>query len=551
MRNSIRSRHRRAACGVVAAWLFLCGTRVSAQQQAATPHADSTLAWAHVTYLSGPTVYLNAGLQAGLRQGVHLQVVRDTIVVAELAVQYISSSSAACTVVRAGALPVVVGDSASFMPAAAPVAPSGPTESLATREGSSALAGRETSRLRGRIGVRYLTTDAGIGPAGLMTQPAFDLRLDGAHLSESPFGIAVDVRAQRSILPPPDSAHPAPTYPLNVTRVYKAAVQWNPAGAPATITIGRQFSATSTSVGLFDGIAFDYTKRHWSAGAFGGLQPSLLTFGLLDSTREYGAYVQWHNAAMAMPLWSFTVGGVGAYTMGQIDREFTYATAMLVTSRLSAYVTQELDINRGWRAAQEHSVATPTSTFATVQVSLTDVLSLNGGVDNRRNVLLYQDYVNPETVFDNSFRQGIWGGASLNLHGRFRMSGDARTTGGGPAGNAQSYTGSIGVMRLTPLGLGFQVRDTHYSGELSSGDLESALAELNPFDLFHVAATGGLHTSTPTTSDFGIGPSRVTWGSLDADWAVGRSVYLMFSIYRELGSGARSSQNFLSISYRF
>ncbi|MGA9838275.1 MAG: hypothetical protein WBQ26_13245 [Gemmatimonadaceae bacterium] len=551
MLQTIWSRRHAAGCVVIAAGFLLCGGRVSAQQPAAAPPVDSTRAWAHVTYISGPTVYLDAGQVAGLRQGAHLQVVRDTAFVAELAVQYISSTSAACTVVRSGTLAVAVGDSAAFTPAASPVAAATPTATIAARASSRAPAWRETNRLRGRIGVRYLTSDAGIGPAGVMSQPAFDVRLDGTHLSDSPFGLSVDVRAQRSILAPPDSTHPAPTYPLNVTRVYKAAVQWNPTGTPTTITIGRQFSVTSSSVGLFDGIALDYTERHWSAGAFGGLQPSLLTFGLSDSTREYGAYVQWHNAAMAMPIWSFTVGGVGAYTMGQIDREFTYATAMVVTSRLSAYVTQELDINRGWRAMQEHSAATPTSTFATVQLSLTDVLSLNGGVDNRRNVLLYQDYVNPETIFDNSFRQGIWGGASLNLHGRFRLSGDARTTSGGPAGNARSYTGSMGVMRLTPLELGFQARATHYSGALSSGDLQSLSAELSPFDLFHVEATGGLQTSKPTILGSGIGPSRLTWSSLDADWAIGRSIYLMFSIYRELGSGMRNSQNFLSISYRF
>ncbi len=520
-----------------------------AQPPAAAPGSDSTTAWAHVTYISGPTVYLDAGTRAGLKQGAHLTVLRDTTFVAELAVQYISSSSAACTIVRASSLTVATGDSARFTPVVEAVAAT-PTATLPERTGAG-LTRRPANRLRGRLGVRYLMVDPGTGPAGVVTQPALDLRLDGTHLGDSPVGVTVDVRAQRSIMQPPDSLHPAPTYPLNLTRVYKAALQWNPVGSATTVTIGRQFSTTSSSVGLFDGVAVDVAHRRWSVGAFGGLQPSWYNFGFSDSTREYGAYVQWHNVSMHLPVWSFTLGGVGAYTMGQIDREFTYATAMVMSSRFTAYVTQELDINRGWKAAQEHAAATPTSTFANFQFSITDALSLDGGVDNRRNVLLYRDFVNPETVFDNSFRQGMWGGATLNLRGRFRMSGEARTTSGGPAGTARSYTGSMGLMRLTAIDLGVHLRDTHYTGQLSSGDLQSASLEINPFNLVHLEATGGLRTSNATMLGMGLGSTRTTWSSFDADWAVGRNVYLMLSVYREMGGAFHNSQNFMSVSYRF
>ncbi|MDE3054769.1 MAG: hypothetical protein KGJ70_12840, partial [Gemmatimonadota bacterium] len=35
-------------------------------------------AWAHVTYVSGPTIYVDAGTRAGLATGAHLTVRRDT-----------------------------------------------------------------------------------------------------------------------------------------------------------------------------------------------------------------------------------------------------------------------------------------------------------------------------------------------------------------------------------------------------------------------------------------------------------------------------------------
>lgn len=546
--------HTIARAGTIAAAIIaLCGleARWLGGQTPAPPPPTPASAWAHVSYISGTTIYLDAGSRDGLRQGSRLTVMRDTVVVAQLAVEYISSSSAASQVVGTAAQPVAVGDSARYTPAAPTAAEAAASSALAGDRATPVRSRYQPNALRGRVGLRYMVVDPGTGPAGVLTQPAFDVRLDGAHLSNSPVGLSVDVRAQRSILPAPDSAHPAPTYPLNVTRVYKAAVQWNPMGRPATLTLGRQYSQTSSSVGLFDGLALDYVRAHWSTGVFGGFVPSVMTFGFSDSTREYGTYVQWHNVTAQLPIWSLTVGGVGAYTMGQIDREFTYVSAMYAGARVSAYVTQELDINRGWRATMEHSAATPTSTFGTVQVAVTDAVSVYGGIDNRRNVRLYRDYLTPEAAFDDSFRQGEWAGASLNLHGRFRMSGDTRTTSGGPAGVATSYTGSMGVMRLTPLQLGFRARATRYSGQLSTGQLQSLSAEVYPFDLFHVEATAGTRTSTPTVAGLVMGASHVTWSSVDADWGLGRSVYLMFSIYREQGAGIHNAQSFMSISYRF
>jgi len=539
---------------ILAGWLGLWSGALSAQATGAAHPGAAPPRWAHVSYISGPSVYIDAGARDGLRQGSRLDVVRDTVVIAELAVEYISSSSAACTIVRSSGPPIAVGDSVRFTPVPVPVpvpvpappaaaAPASPLAAASARPWSAGNA------LRGRIGVRYLVVDAGTGPAGMMTQPAFDVRLDGMHLSGSSLGLAVDVRAQRSILPPPDSTHPAPTYPLNVTHVYKAALIWNSAGSPATATVGRQFSSSSSSVGLFDGVGLDYARRRWSVGAFGGFEPSVATFGFSDSTREYGAYVQWHNASLALPVWSLTLGGVGAYTMGQIDREFSYLSAMYAGPRLTLYATQELDINRGWRAVQEHSTTTPTATFATAQYAVTDAVSLYGGVDNRRNVRLYTDYLNPEAAFDASFRQGVWAGASLNMRGRFRVSADERTSSGGSAGTAQSYTGAASVMRLTPLQLGVHLRATRYTGQMSSGTLQSASAEANPFDLVHLELTGGVRTSV--TPIMGPGASRVNWGSFDADWGIGPSIYLLFSLYRESGPGLHDGQSYLSISYRF
>ena len=105
----------------------------------------------------------------------------------------------------------------------------------------------------------------------------------------------------------------------------------------------------------------------------------------------------------------------------------------------------------------ESTTTTPTATFATARVSIGPALSLHAGYDNRRSVRLYRDFLSPEIEFDDSFRQGTWGGAQLSL-GHLLAGFDTRTSTGGSSGSSDSWTASAGLTRLTPLGAGVRRR---------------------------------------------------------------------------------------------
>ena len=510
------------------------------EKNAAQLSAPTPPSWARITYVSGASIYVEVGSKDGLREGSHLDVVRAGAVVADLVVAYISSSRASCTVARSTAEPVV-GDSVRFIPVAAPVAV------VAGAGASSASGSRRSSPIRGRVGVRYLVSDPGSGAGGTLTQPAFDLRLDGAQVGGSPFGLAVDVRSQRSLISAaPGAAAPAPT---NVTRTYQAALLFNPLASPLHISAGRQFAGAISTIGLFDGLTVDMVHSHVSYGVLGGYQPDFATFDFSSLTKEYGAYVQFHNIPAQSPIWTLTAGGVGAYQGSQIDREFGYLRATFNNRWLSIYATQELDVNRGWKATAEGSSTTPTATFAMAQVMLTDALSIHGGIDNRRNVRLYRDYLNPESTFDDAFREGMWAGSSLSAWGHLRLSGDVRESSGGTSGKSQSYTGTASLWRLTPLQLAVHARTTRYTGDLNSGDLQSLALEANPWSTVRVQFTSGVRSSR-LASDTTAG-SRTTWTGIDADVGIGRSVYLWVSTSRESGALFHPAQTYAALSYRF
>ncbi len=315
--------------GAACAWSLGAGAPPAFGQVGGTPAsgapasggpAGSAVAWTRITYITGKSVYLEIGSRDGLREGMTLQVMKDGADIAELAVEFLSSTRASCTVTRQSREPSV-GDSVRWQQPAPREAVVPPGNAAAPNAERATTRRRAAPPIRGRIGLRYLVL-APDGGAGGLTQPAYDLRLDGERLGGTAFAVAADVRAQRTAYSGTGASARAPN---SVTHVYQAALSWVPGGAAPRITAGRQYAAALTSVGLFDGISVDLDRSRWSVGAFSGMQPDAASFGLSSDVREHGAYGQLHHRVGGSRPWSLTVGGIGSYQAGEIDREYGFA----------------------------------------------------------------------------------------------------------------------------------------------------------------------------------------------------------------------------------
>ncbi len=502
-----------------------------------TPADTSRTAWTVVTYVTGTSVYIDGGSKAGLTVGARVDVVRRGTVIAELAVEFISSTRASSRLVRSTELPVV-GDSARFTPAVAPKAP------VVAAGGAGAITpsrSRSTGALRGRFGLRHFSTSFSSSPGGSISQPALDARLDGQMLGGTPLGLTVDVRAHRTRRAGDPSS--------GSTRVYQAAVHLDGAAGPGRITMGRQFATALSPVGLFDGVSADYTWKHTGAGLFAGAQPDATDFGLSGDIREYGAWFRLHSTPAARGSWSLTTGAIGSYAKGDVNREFAYLQGQYVNRAFSLFAAQEVDYNRGWRAEVESTTTTPTSTFVTARLALGPAVSVNAGYDNRRSVRLYRDFISPELEFDDSFRQGAWAGTQVSLGGHFQAGFDARSSRGGPGGSSESWTASTGLTRLTPLGLGVRARATRYAGTMLEGELQSASVEMQPGGRFRLEMSAGSRKDIRPQD--GMAPAALRWLGADFDTGIGRSLFFTLSTYREMGPEGRMVQYFGSLSWRF
>src|SRR5581483_12300100 len=158
------------------------------------------------------------------------------------------------------------------------------------------------------------------------------------------------------------------------------------------------------------------------------------------------------------------------------------------------YAMQEIDFNSGWKRDAGEPAVSPTSTFASVSVRPLDELSIQAGVDNRRNVRLYRDYVSPVTEFDDAFRQSVWGGTTYSVLRWMRIGADARVSQGGPAGKGDQLTGSLGLGPVLSQRLELRLRSTRYRTDRTAGWLHALTAGADPLDLLHVELDGGVRT---------------------------------------------------------
>ncbi len=487
---------------------------------------------ARVTYVAGDSIYIDAGRDNGVAEGMEIRIIRDGATVARLEVTYVSAHRSSCKVLeKTGDLQV--GDTAAYE-----------MRSMASQENAGNRPVRRGRPVRGRIGVQFLQVNNRDAGTTDFDQPAMSLRLSGHDLGGSGVGLEVDVRARQTNRTLSDGTSDDDSR----TRVYRMALDWSGRDLPVRISVGRQFQPAMASINIFDGVSASWQWERWSAGVLTGAQPDPVDFGLSSDTKEHGAFVSYHRSGDEGRKLTLSTGLIGSYQESEINREYLYLQTIYGTRKLSLYLTEEVDINRGWKKDLGESSIDSSATFLNMRYRVTDSLSFRAGYDNRRNIRLYRDRETPETDFDDDYRTGVWAGTSYSFHDHYRVGIDFRNSSGGSRGDSDQVTGTFSVYGLTARRIGAGFRGTHYSNDLLDGDLLSVFGSVNLIDSVRLRASGGIREEEDR---FGTGPLRQTWFGLDIDWQLKRSWYLLASWNRETGDMEEIDQLYTALSYRF
>jgi hypothetical protein len=486
-----------------------------------------------VAFISGSEYYVGAGRLDGLTEGALLPVFHGDSVVATLRVKFLASHRASCEAAQ-GEASIAVGDSVRWQRPSITQFASAPA-TLVNRPRRLSGPG-----LHGRLGTRYLrattTTTAGgqqVGSSGF-NQPSLDARINGLALWGTPLGVAVDVRTRQTT-----TTSLGTTRVDGHTRVYQAVLFWNAPASGFHAAAGRQYLATVSSVGLFDGVLAELNGPHISGGAFAGFEPDAANLTFTTAVRDFGAYVTAHNRPGTSTAVAFTLGAVGSYEASAARREWGIAQLSISNRYLSLYLLQELDYYRPWKLEgpnAESSAFSGTSQFANLSVRATSWMAINATYDKRRSVPVIRDFTNPETIFDDSYRQGY--GAGVQLTGKQVYGGaDWRRSTGLTSGTAQSYTGTIGINRLTRWNMGLSARATWYQNDnldtdgnplalKTSGQLYSGRLSIDPIVRLQLSLNAGLRQErNPISPDL----QRSTWYDIDIDLNIARAWFASFS----------------------
>jgi len=510
----------------------------------------SAAATTQVGYLAGGSVYVEAGRLDGIAEGDTLEVLRSGVRIARIRVAYVASHRSTGSVLGAP-VAISVGDQVRYTPRPVePGAAAGASDTSARAAPAAtpetllaALPPAPTPRLHGRVGAGFLTV-SDLQSTSQLEQPALNLRLDGANLGGSPVDVGIDVRGRRTLRTP---SFGAPSLEPQAN-VYRMSLAVHDASGLRRATVGRQSVPAFVGVSLFDGILLESSFGSWGAGLLGGAQPNPVTLGISTDIVEGGAYVGFRPRATAPVRWRFDAGGITSYQSGQPNRDFLFFQGVVQAPRLFASATQEVDINRGWKRAMGEPAVTPTSTFISARYQPVRPLALRLGFDNRRNVLLYRDHLTPEAEFDDRFRIGGWGGASLDVGRHLRVDGDIRVRGGAPAERSDTWSGGAEARALVPLAPVVRARASQNRSATTTSDLISLSLAVSPWGAARLEFTGGSRSATDRAS--GV-TDDARWEAIDGDIAIVRRWYLHGSFEHDHGALENMRQVYTGLDWSF
>jgi len=190
----------------------------------------------------------------------------------------------------------------------------------------------------------------------------------------------------------------------------------------------------------------------------------------------------------------------------------------------------------------------PTSTYASIDWRAASWISLRTGYDNRRNVRLYRDFINPEIEFDDSFREGVWAGVSTRFAGRLSLGLDGRTNDGGSAGRSDAYTVTFGANRLLRR-FSLRARSTHYENDAERGRLHSLTGGAYFGRRLHMQIGGGVRNEETLSGT--VPADDLVWFNSDLDLALGRHWFWILSADRTKSDVDETDQFYSGLTYRF
>jgi hypothetical protein len=533
----------------------------------------------HVKYVTEGTVYLDAGRNMGLKEGMELAVVRlssdselteairfkDAPGIAGLRVLSVADTSAVCEVVNTKS-DVHPGDVA-YMSAQSieqrtetqneQEAKSYPVVITFTDGDPLDEEIRETkvprvmgppleNQFRGRVGFDYggINESGGISSnqVGFLVQ-ADMRRIGGTHWNFTGYW--------RGRLTSTGSGSAATPITLNdlINRTYHLGFYYESPVSAVTLGVGRLYLPWAPSLSTIDGAYFGRKiRRNVTMGLFGGSTPDPTSWSYNPNQRIFGTFVNYERGNFDGFRWISTAGFAITTIYWNLAREFGFFENTFSYGRsLSFYNSMQADLSRTTPDGKTYTKGV-TQSFTTMRFQPVRRITFSLNHNYFRNLPTFDPALIGTGLLDQYLFQGLSGGVRVDIPWKttvYTTIGKSKTSTDTSNSWNQLYGVTFGDVFRT--GLRLDVHYSKFSSAFGAGNYKSISASKSLRDNLRIEVQGGLQLfNSPLTSN-----TNSTFVTGLVDWNLGPRYFMEAAYTWNTGNTLNYQQWTTTFGYRF
>jgi hypothetical protein len=563
--------------------LLVCGAAVSATQagQYGQGQQSAPQNIFHVKYISEGSVYLDAGRNAGLEEGMILHLVHADASggttesvrfqggepIANVRIFSVADSSAAAEIVKSRE-DLAVGDIAYLdvqsiqareekinaadsqnYPVVVTFSYGDPLdEEIRSATVSEKTGDSHENQIRGRFGLDagYIAEPGGVNSRQLGMLIDSDISgIGGTHWNFTGYWRG-DLTTQSS---GNQGGVPPATLSDLLNRTYHLGLYYQNPDSVVTMGVGRLFLPYAPSLSTIDGGYFGYRlNQRLTIGVFGGSTPDPTSWSYAPDQRIAGTFANYTAGDFDHWRFSDTFGLAATSIAWHIAREFAFAENNISFARFfSIYNSLQIDNARTALAGLTYGTGL-TQSFSSVRFQPIHLLTFDLNHNYLRNLPTFDPALISTGLLDQYLFQGLSGGVRVELPLRIAISTDigrSKSSTDNAASWNQMYGLTFGEIKKT--GLQLDLRYTKFNSSFGQGEYEFVSVSRSLADRFHVelqAGTQHLLSAFSTNTN-----SRFVTSIVDC--SLGRNYFLEGLFSWNTGTTMNYEQTNLTFGYRF
>jgi hypothetical protein len=534
----------------------------------------------HVKYIADGSVYLDAGRNAGLEEGMILHAVhadpsggttesvrfRKDAPIGDLRIFSVADSSSAAEIIKSRE-DLVAGDIAYL-----------DTESIHLRKDKSNAVESENypvvvtfsygdpldeevrattvsrkiapidNQMRGRIGLDLGTLSE---PGGLSSrQVGFMMQADMSRIGGTHWNFTGYWRSRFNTQSTGSFGGISPiTLTDLINRTYHLGLFYQNPDSVITMGVGRLYLPYAPSLSTIDG---GYIGRRLTQtitiGVFGGSTPDPTSWSYSPNQHIAGTFINYEKGDFEHRRLSSTFGLAMTSILWHVAREFAFFENTASLSRtFSVYNSLQADAARTVPGGSSYSTGI-TQSFTSVRYQPIKLLTFNLNHNYLRNLPTFNPALISTGLLDQYLFQGLSGGVRLEFPYRIALSTDVgrskNSTDRASSWN-QMYGVNFGNIRNT--GLQLDLRYTKFNSSFGQGTYEFVSLSRNLAERLRVQVQGGVqHLNSSFSSN---SSSRFVTGTVD--WTIGPRYFFEGLYSWNTGTSMSYRQTNLTFGYRF